>query len=385
MAIGIICEYNPFHNGHIYHLEKIKELYKDEEIVLVLGGNFLQRGNLSIINKENKTKIALNFGIDLVIELPFAFATQGADVFAKGAIEILKKLKCNKIIFGSETSSVSLFTKAAKVQLENKNYNTKIKEYLNQGINYPSALSKALKDIINFEISKPNDILALSYIREIIKQKANITPISIKRTTDYHGTTPLDNITSAESIRTALKKKDNVEKYLPEISLKYIDENCYENTYFNFLKYKIITENKDIKKYQTVDEGIENRILKNIDRAKNLEDLIEKVKTKRYTYNKICRMFTHILCSFTKEEALKNKDISYIRILGFSDKGKKYINSIKKDIDIPIISNINRKNIKYLYTDIKAEQVYNLITARNDNLYTFKPIINNIYSQENKE
>lgn len=382
MAIGIICEYNPFHNGHIYHLKKIKELYRDEEIILVLGGNFLQRGNLSIISKEDKTKIALEFGINLVVELPFAFATQGADLFAKGAISILKKLKCKKIVFGSETSDIDLFTKAARVQLEDDNYNKKIKGYLSMGINYPSALSKALKDIIGIEIEKPNDILALSYIREIIKQNADITPVSIKRTNDYHGDISLSNIASAESIREALKSKKNVQAYLPEISLNFIDSSFHEETYFKILKYKIITEKEEIKKYQTVDEGIENRILKNIDQAENLEDLIKKVKTKRYTYNKISRMFTHILCSFTKEEALNNKEISYIRILGFDCRGKEYINNIKKEIDVPIISNINKNNIGYLKIDIRAEQVYNIISDKSVNIYAFKPIINNMNNKE---
>lgn len=150
MAIGIICEYNPFHNGHLYHLNKIKELYKDEEIILVLGGNVLQRGNLSVINKYDKTRIALEYGINLVIELPFAYATEGADIFAEGAVKILNILKCNKIVFGSESGDIEHLIKMAKIALENKSYNEIVKKYLDNGINYPTATSIALKELGGF-------------------------------------------------------------------------------------------------------------------------------------------------------------------------------------------------------------------------------------------
>ena len=110
MAVGIICEYNPFHNGHIYHLEKVKDLAKDEPIILVLSGNFTQRGNVSIIEKYDKAKIALDYGVDLVIELPFPFATQSSDFFAKGSVKLLNELKCNKLIFGSESNNVNDLT-----------------------------------------------------------------------------------------------------------------------------------------------------------------------------------------------------------------------------------------------------------------------------------
>ena len=145
-TIGIICEYNPFHNGHIYHIKKIKEMYKDSIIILVMSGNFTQRGDISIINKWDKTKIALENNIDLVIELPFVFATQGADVFAKGAIQILNNLKVDKLIFGSECNNISELKELAKIQLQ-ENYNTLVKKYLEKGLNYPTAMSKALKDL----------------------------------------------------------------------------------------------------------------------------------------------------------------------------------------------------------------------------------------------
>lgn len=375
MAIGIICEYNPFHNGHLYHITKIKELYKDEEIILVLSGNYTQRGDLSIIEKYDKTSIALEYGVDLVIELPFPFATQSADIFAKGSIEILNNLKCDKIIFGSESNNVEQLISLANIQLNNSQYEKLVKAELDKGINYPTAMSNALKKIMGFTVSTPNDILALSYIKEIIKNNYNITPISIKRTNDYHQKELSNTITSATSIRHALKLNQNITNYVPEKAIPLINQNDLEEKYFKFLKYKILSENAFLSKYQTVDEGIENRIIKCINKSNSLEELIDNIKTKRYTYSKIKRMLLHIFCSFTKEEKQNYNKINYIKILGFNTKGKNYINKLKKELSIPIITNINKNNIKLLDLELRCDSLYNLITNRKDNLYSKKPII----------
>ena len=139
-TIGIICEYNPFHNGHLYHLDKIKEMYSDSRIILVMSGNFLQRGDCSLINKWDKTRIALEFGVDLVVELPFVFATQSADVFAHGAISILNNLGVNKIVFGSECNDIDLLWKMADIQINNKQYDEYVCKYMDLGYNYPTSM-----------------------------------------------------------------------------------------------------------------------------------------------------------------------------------------------------------------------------------------------------
>lgn len=376
MAVGIICEYNPFHNGHLYHLEKVKVIAKEEPIILVMSGNFTQRGNISIIEKYDKTKIALKYGVDLVIELPFEFATQSSDYFAKGSIKLLNELKCNKLIFGSESNNVDELINLANIQLNNKKYNSLVKEELDKGINYPTAMNNALKKVSNNSINTPNDLLGLSYIKEIVKNKYDIEPITIKRTNDYNSKEIEGIITSATSIREALKNNKDISSTLPKESLDSIIKYD-DNKYFEILRYKIISD-KDLSIYQTVDEGLDNKIKRVINEVNNLDDLINKIKSKRYTYNKLSRMFTHIICSYTKEENGYNKDINYIRILGFSNKGKNYLNKIKKDINIPIITNINKNNINLLNTELKVDNIYNLITNRNDNLYSKKPIIKDI-------
>ena len=356
--IGIICEYNPFHYGHKYHINEIKKMYPDSMIILVMSGPFTQRGDASIINKWDKARIALDNNVDLVIELPFVFATQGADIFSHGAIEILKYLKVDKLVFGSESNNIRELKDLAMSALNNKAHDILVKDYLSKGVNYPTALSKALSDLNGTIINTPNDLLGLCYIKEIIKQKANIEPISIKRTNDYHDKELKDFITSATSIREGIKNKQSIVKYLPNNVIEYIN-NVFIDDYFDLIKYKILTE--DISNIQTVDEGIENRIKKYIYVSNSLEELINNVKTKRYTYNKLKRMFLHILCNFTKDEARKNKNVKYIRVLGFNKVGQKYLKEIKKDIGVPIITNYTKENSKLLEIDFRVNSVYSYI------------------------
>ena len=360
--IGIICEYNPFHNGHIYHINKIKEMFPESTIVAVMSGNFTQRGNISLLSKEEKTNIILKYGIDLVIELPFVFATQSADIFAKAAISILNELKVDYLVFGSESNNADELISLAKLQTSNKNYDKTVKKYLDEGINYPTAMSKALKDLSGNTINTPNDILGLSYIKAILEQNSSIIPLTIQRTNDFHSNSLDNKIVSATAIREALNNNLKINKFVPT-EVEELLKHKTDYDYFHLLKYKVLTEQNDIKKYLTVDEGIENRILKYIIQANSIEELIEKIKTKRYTYNKISRMLLHILCSLTKEEALKNKNIKFIRILGFNKKGQKLLNEIKKDTTVPLI--VNPKYYKeLLYLDNKIDNIYKLITEK---------------------
>jgi predicted nucleotidyltransferase len=176
-VIGIICEYNPFHNGHLYHINKIKEMYPNSLIVLVLNGYFLERGEISILTKEDKVKISLDNNIDIIAELPFVFGSQSADTFAEAAVIILNYLGVQKLVFGSECNDIDLLTSIASKELK-ENLNQKIKENLKEGCNYPTALNKSL----GININTPNDLLGISYIKAIIKNKLKIKPITIKRT-----------------------------------------------------------------------------------------------------------------------------------------------------------------------------------------------------------
>jgi predicted nucleotidyltransferase len=350
--IGVIAEYNPFHNGHIYQIKKIKELYKDSIIIAVTSSSFCQRGDLSIINKWNKTKVALENGVDLVVELPFVYSTQSADVFAKGALEILNHLKVDTLIFGTEIDNLDKLISLAKKQLESDQKD--LKKYLKEGYNYPTALSKS----IDSDIKEPNNLLAISYIKEILKSNYKIEPISIKRTNSYHNDKLDSDIVSATAIRKNLNDK-NLGNYLPKNEVKDLYKIDYDYL-FKLLKYKIISDINILNTYQTVDEGIENKIKKVIDKSDNFEDLIKNIKSKRYTYNKIKRMLIHILTSFTKEEAKRIK-IDYIRVLGFNNNGKVYLNKIKKDVKVPLVTSYKNNNSEVLNIEYRVTNIYSLI------------------------
>lgn len=351
-TIGIICEYNPFHNGHLFHIQKIKEMYPDSILILVLNGYFLERGEISCLTKEVKTKIALSYGVDLVLELPVLYGTQSADQFAEAAVTILNAVHVQKIIFGSECNDISVLSKIVSY-ITKEEYQQKVKEGLQAGLNYPTALAKAIP--YSFDFNNPNDLLAISYIKAIQKHKYPIEPISIQRTNSYHDLESTEQIISASNIRNKVKNKEDVSPYLPN---NVLEQCLFFNSmqYFKFLKMKILTT-PHLEQFLTVDEGIENRLIKAAQESHSLEELITKVKTKRYTYNKIERMFLHILLGITKEDN-QNSTLSYIRILGFNEKGQTYLQTIKKHLSLP--TTIDKNSIQYKY-EIRASLLYDLI------------------------
>ena len=257
--IGIVAEYNPFHNGHLYQIQKIKEKYPDSILVAVVSSTFTQRGTVSILNKWTKTKIALDNHIDIVIELPFVYATQSSDIFAKGAVALLNKLKVTRIIFGTERDNLNELSLSADIQLNNKEYHKLVKLYLSKGLNYPTATNKALEYLTGQVVTTPNDLLALSYIKEIKSNNYQIKYENIKRTSSYHGIEINNNITSASNIRKLYQENKDIDNLIP-----YSKEQLYKvdmNKFLPLLKYQIFLNQDNLNKYQTVDEGIEGRII----------------------------------------------------------------------------------------------------------------------------
>lgn len=356
MAVGIICEYNPFHNGHLHHLNEVKKQF-NEPIVLVMSGNFTQRGDISLINKWDKTSLALTYGVDLVVELPFCFATQSADTFSKYSIRILKHLNVDKIVFGSESNDIKSLIKCANTQLS-KEYDDLVNKYIKDGISFPISSSLALKDICDIKIESPNDILGVSYIRESILQKTNITPFCIKRTNDFHSLVEDNDIASATSIRNKLINKEDISNLVPFEVINCIN-NLFIDDYFLYLKYQII--NNDLLKFHNIDKTLSYRIKKYISKCCTLEELILAVKTKQYTYNRVKRSLLMILVNYTKEEAKLYNSYDYIRVLGFNETGKNYLNSIKKDLTVELIVKYTKQNDKYLALERRVSDIYNLL------------------------
>jgi len=360
-VIGVIAEYNPFHLGHLYQINEIKKRFPNSIIIVVVSSCFTERGDVSIINKWNKTKICLDNNIDIILELPFLYATQSADIFAKGAITILNKMGIDTLVFGTETDNINELKMMADIQLNDKNYQTIVKDYLNKGVNYPTALSKAIKDTLEFEINKPNDLLALSYIKQVMLINKDIEVINIKRTNDYHGKSIDGNIVNASLIREYLLDNKDISSYIPDYNINYIYKDLSINKYYHLLRYQIINNINSLDKFLTVDEGIENRIKKYIYTSDTWEELVSNIKTKRYTYNKINRMLVHILTNLTKEEA-KSLNVDYIRVLGFNGDGRNYLNKIKKNIDVKLVTNYKENISKLFDLEYRINCIYALNT-----------------------
>lgn len=371
-VVGIVAEYNPFHYGHLYQIRKVKEMYPDSIIIAIISTNYTQRGGFSLINKWDKTRICLNYGIDMVVELPTLYTTQGADMFAYGAISILNMLHIDTLVFGMECDDVEYLIKAAKTQINNSKYDELVQKYLLTGVNYPTALGNALKEMIGYTTDKPNDLLAISYIKEIIKNNYKIEPVGIKRTNDYHGKEIKSSIVNASLIRDMLDKNMDVSKYVPIETYKCLNMKNFDNGYL-LLKYNISNNENRLYEYLTVDEGIENRILKYYKDCDNWCALVNLIKTRRYTYNKVNRMLMHILLNIKKID--NDKEI-YLRVLGFNDIGRNYLKQIKKDIDV--IKTCKQGINKALDIEINATYIYSLVTGDNSLIereYKNKPII----------
>lgn len=358
MNIGIICEYNPFHFGHIYHLDKIKESYPDSNIILVMSGNITQRGEISLINKWDKALLALKYGVNLVVELPSIFC-QSADIFAKGAISVLNELKVDKIVFGSELNDKDILIKLANAQLSD-NYEALVQKYSKEN-SYPTACNLALKKLTDLEINTPNDLLGLSYTKEILKNNYQIDIVTIKRTNDYHSKN-LHKISSATSIREALKNDIDISLYVPKEVMESIDKRFQLENYFPFLKYKILSSD-DLTIYNDINDNLANRIKKSIINSQSLEELISTIKTKKYTYNRIKRILLFILIDFKKID--NDLILKYIRVLGFDKKGKDYLKKIKHITKLPIITNYSNSNGLLNFED-KINNILSLVLNKDE-------------------
>lgn len=350
---GIIVEYNPFHNGHIYHIQEARKKTQCDILIAVMSGHFTQRGEPAITNKWERTLCALNHGVDIVIELPFNYACQSADYFAYAAVFLLNAMKVDTIVFGSESNNSNQLIEIARAIYSNEEqYNQLVKKYMNDGIRYPSACNQALKTILNKEITLPNDLLALSYIKEIVKNKYAINPISIQRTNHFHDTSLTESISSATSIRKAVLNNLDVTNFTPMSNVLYTNPVDI-NQYFDLLYYKLMTE-QDLSDIHLVEEGIDNLMKKKITQVSSINELVESMTSKRYTASRIKRTIISVLLN--QKEGLYT--IDYIRILGMNAKGRKYINQIKKNSPLKIISNFANHKSPLLDLELLSTKLY---------------------------
>ena len=382
-SVGIIAEYNPLHNGHIYQIQEIKKRYPNDTIIIAMSGNFTQRGEPAIINKWSRAQLAIEAGADLVVEIPYHFATQSADYFSYAGITLLEQLKVEKLIFGSESNNLDSITEIAKAELKDDNFDKLVKIYSKFGYNYPTALSLALKDLTGKIIDTPNDILGITYIKTILKYKYKIKPESIKRINNYNNKELTGKLSSASAIRENIDNLDKIKETVPDATLKQLTKETLhkKEDYFKFLKYKIITE-QHLEQYHLVEKDLAVKLKKEILCVSSYEQLIQKVKSKHQTYSKISRALLQILCNYKKEDAQKNQQLAYIRLLAFNTKGKEYLNRYKKEITLPIISKISKNKNKMLELELNTTKIYTLPYNNSEQEYK-KEYQCNLYRKEN--
>lgn len=381
-ACGVIVEYNPFHNGHNYHVQKARDVTNADCIIAIMSGSFLQRGEPAIIDKFGRTRTALQCGVDLVIELPYAYSVQSSRYFAKGALLSLHSLNVSSVCFGSESGEVKPFYDSAQLLRKEKDvYDDQVRTYLQQGLSFPAASNKAYLNIgiKNIDLAKPNNILGFSYINTIIRHNLPIKPFTIKRKeNDYHDEEITNKIASATSIRKELlhyKMTKKIKQAVPNATVKQL-QNYITNTslwhhwelYFPFLHYRISTmDQRDLFRIHGVDEGLQYRLKRTAPKATSFTHWLSLLKTKRYTQTRLQRMFTHILTNTTKEEInefLRLTTVPYIRLLGMNKTGQAYLNEHKKNIFVPIISNLTRANQATFLDERALHAYYSVLDAK---------------------
>ncbi|GAA0124241.1 nucleotidyltransferase [Clostridium sp. CTA-19] len=383
---GIIVEYNPMHNGHIHHIQKTRELTKCDGLIAVMSGNFNQRGIPSLIDKYEKTNMALHNGVDLVLELPTIYALSSAEFFSYGALTLLNNLNVvNSLCFGSEHGNIDTLKVISKIlydePIEFKGY---LKEKLKEGELYPKARTYAIKKYLNEKdifisnlediLNSSNNILAIEYLKSIIKLDSTIIPYTIKREGGSYNSSDFNaTFSSATSIRNHLKSTDSLDElvnHIPSYNFKRLNELdslgynfTFEDSMLPYIKYKNYSKFNLLNKIPDVSEGLHNKIEKSINNLYNYNDILLDIKSKRYALTRISRILCQFFIGFEDFNCdhLRKEPASYAKVLGFNDKGKNILKSIKTNSDFPIYTKVPRIQNESLKLDLQASKMYSLL------------------------
>jgi len=396
-AVGLVTEYNPFHNGHLYHLNKAMELTGADISVAVMSGDFVQRGELAVLDKYTRASMALNSGVNLVVELPVNYAVSSAESFAAGALKVLNYIKADSIAFGSESGDIERLSKLAHILCDNEDtlYN-EISKYTANGISYAAARQKTVEKLTDKDtaamLTSSNNILAVEYLKAIIKNNYAIKPYTIKRKGDsYNDTDIRSDYASATALRGNLKA-DNISKYIPvkaglilSSNTNYIYPDDITEALFTRLLGILFASSYDknvfienVMRYPDVNKEIAGRLYKSAmdmitrtvpqgaeskdNGAFSFGSLCEHIKTKEVPLSRIKRALVRITLGLDKKHMEKYANEPYIRVLGFDKKGQEYLSYIRKTVEVPLIT----KTADYkemLLDDIHAANIYNMIVA----------------------
>lgn len=387
--VGIIVEYNPFHNGHKFHLNYAKK--EGELVVAVMSGDFVQRGEPAFINKWERATSCMNEGIDILIELPVFYSTQSAEIFGRGAIGILDYLEVDSLVFGSESSNLKKLELILKLE-ENLEFNQKIKDGLKSGLSYPNIYNQEIKNFLGEDFTlKSNDILGLEYMRAIKFWNSSITPIALERKeVGYHQDGTKNGFASASGIRKLINDDNlisELKQVMPQKSLEILikaienNETTSLKEFYSLIRFAILSQKDSLSDIQDVEDGFHNRLYEKALTYKTYDDFIKNLLTRRYTIGRVQRILIHILLGITKNITEKIKtDIPYVRVLGFSGKGQKYLKYLKEKDKTKIITTF--KNItkilgdeerEFLELNERASKIYQIINPYKERKV---PIIN---------
>lgn len=372
-AVGIIAEYNPFHNGHKYHLEQALTESGADVCVSVISGNFTQRGEIALLDKWTRAEMAVRNGVNLVVEMPTVFACSNAGYFAEAGVEILEALRAESICFGSESGNTEELNRIAReIEYNMEKLEEEIKTGVKDGLSYPRARSQAILRLFGENaasvIESPNNILAIEYIRRM----KNARPLAVKRLgAGYHDTDSLDGMASATAVRKLLKEGGDISRMVPEFSREILNRNRGRLTDSSMLTPLIIqkvlmTSAEDLNRIFGAEEGLGNILKSRVRYWKSYEDIIDDLKSKRYTRTRIERMLVHTLLGTKREDMMSAS--KYIRVLAFDEKGSRYLKQVKKagSCKLPVITNINKDAACFpeismtLEKDILATDIYNM-------------------------
>lgn len=388
-VLGIIAEYNPFHNGHLYQIEQAKKQTGAEYVVAIITGNFAQRGNTALVNKWVKAQMALENGVDIVLELPTIYSISSAENFAEGAIKVLDSLKIvDTLCFGTETGDFAALNNIANVLYnEPKEYTAILNHELGKGVSYPKARENALmmylNDIKRYAniMSGSNNILAIEYLKALKRLKSEMKPFSIERKKVYYNDEKIvDEFASATAIRKLVTREqyDDLRKVMPRSAYMILKEEIAKGNYvIDLIKYEkeiiyILRKMtiKEISELPDVTEGLENAIKNAANSCNNLIDLVNIIKSKRYTQTRIQRILLYALLGITKKDMQNSKKvIPYARVLGFSARGKQMLSDICKinpkiqmvtSVKKYLEQNTNKVLKEMLEKDIFATDIYTL-------------------------
>ena len=420
-TVGIVAEYNPFHLGHRYHIEKARQQTGADSVVVAMSGNLVQRGDLSLTDKFIRAEEAVRNGADLVLEIPVCYSCQSAEIFAKGSIEILDSLGVvDFLAFGSESADLCSIKKIADIlTYEDEAFSRSIRGFLSEGMSYPLARQKALAQITGADeqsiMSSSNDILAIEYLKNLNRLGSSITPVAVKRVSSTYNDESIDRLfPSATAIRKLILENkastfnlEDTQRLLmrsvpqgmaSELSRGISEDNllCLDDFYPE-LKAVMFREQTEIKRFFEVNEGIENLILRNLPACHSLEELIEKAKTKRYTRTRIRRTLLNILIGITRSDMERilgkseqhcetdRNSRPYARVLAFNDRGRILLRRINESRDDSSADIINKaaafeasselQQIKLRYDRIANNMYYSKFKAYRKGIRTENDIM----------